>query len=116
MARNIRTGDQVQVISGSSRGQTGKVLRILDAKASSDQQRVVVEGVNVRVRNIRKSQANPQGGRVRSEQPVHISNVLPLDSDGKPTRVRFETRPDGSKWRVAATNGQPIGEALKKAR
>ena len=116
MARNIRTGDEVKVISGSSRGQTGRVLRILNAKDASELQKVVVEGVNVRVRNVRKTQANPEGGRVSTEQPIHISNVLPLDSDGKPTRVRFETRDDGSKWRVAVTNGKPIGEPLRKAR
>ena len=116
MARNIRTGDTVKVISGSSRGQTGKVLRIYNAKDSSDAQKVLVEGANIRRRTVRKTQANPQGGQVDVEMPIHISNVMPLDDEGNPTRVRFETRDDGSKWRVAATTGKPIGEALRKAR
>ena len=116
MARNIRTGDTVKVISGASKGATGKVLRIYNTKGSSDEQKVLVEGANVRTKNLRKTQANPQGGRVDLEMPIHISNVMPLDDEGNPTRVRFETRDDGSKWRVAATTGKPIGEALKKAR
>ena len=116
MARNIRTGDTVKVISGSAKGQTGKVLRVVNAKSASEDQRVIVEGVNLRTKTIRRTQANPQGGQVRSEMSIHISNVLPLDDEGNATRVRFETRDDGSRWRVAATNGKPIGEPLRKAR
>lgn len=87
-----------------------KVLRVIP-----DADQVVVEGVNVRKRHMRPTQANPQGGIVEKEMPIHISNVQPA-VDGEPTRVRFETREDGSKVRVAVRNGEQIGPELRKAR
>jgi large subunit ribosomal protein L24 len=116
MARHIRTGDRVKVLAGESRGLTGKVLRIVNAKEHSDHQKVIVEGANIRRKHVAKTQANPQGGMIDVEMPIHISNVMPLDDDGKATRVRFETRDDGSKHRVAATTGKSIGAPLKKPR
>lgn len=98
------------VTSGNDRGRTGKVLRVLP-----DKDRVVIEGVNIREKHVRPTQANQQGGTVRREMSIHISNVSPV-VDGKPTRVRFETRDDGSKVRLAARNGQQLGPELKKAR
>ena len=111
MASHIRKGDMVAVITGKGRKtkQTGKVLRVLP-----DKDQVLVEGVNVRIKHLRRSQQNPQGGRVRKELPIHISNVLPL-VDGKASRVRFETR-KGAKVRVAASNGEVIGQEIKSAR
>ena len=87
-----------------------KVLRVIP-----DQDKVVVEGVNVHKRHVRPNQANPQGGVVEKELPIHASNVQPA-VDGKPTRVRFQTKDDGSKIRVAARTGEQIGPELKKAR
>ncbi len=110
MPRHVRKGDTVILTAGSDKGRQGKVLRVIPAK---DQ--VVVEGVNVRARHLRPSQANPRGGVVHREMPVHLSNVSPV-VDGKPTRVRFETRDDGSKVRVAVRNGEQIGPELRKAR
>lgn len=109
MARHVRKGDLVQVIAGKARGQQGRVLRIV-----TKEDRVLVEGVNVRRKHLKPSQSNPQGGIVDKEMPIHISNVLPV-SDGKPTRVRFETRKDGSKVRVGVRGGQVIGTELRKA-
>lgn len=101
---------------GGGRGKNvvGKVLRVI-AGPTADQDRVIVEGVNVRTKHVRPNQQNQQGGIIQKEMPIHISNVMPV-VDGKPTRVRFETRPDGSKVRVAARNGETIGVELKKAR
>src|SRR5690625_8011161 len=79
---HIKKGDRVRVIAGNSKGSEGKVLRIF-----RERERVIVEGVNVRVRHIRPSQTNPQGGRIEQEMPNHASNVMPLDSSGNPTRV-----------------------------
>lgn len=110
MPRHVRKGDTVILTAGSDKGRQGKVLRVIPAK---DQ--VVVEGVNVRTRHLRPSQANPRGGTVQREMPVHLSNVSPV-ADGKPTRVRFETRKDGSKVRIAVRNGEQIGPELRKAR
>lgn len=102
MPRHIRKGDQVIVTAGNERGATGEVLRIL-----GDKDRVVVQGINVRVKHLKPSQANPKGGIIRREMPIHISNVSPV-VDGKPTRVRFETAADGTKARVAVRNGKTL--------
>lgn len=110
MARHVRKGDLVVVTAGDSKGMQGKVLSVLP-----EEQRVVVEGINRRRKHVRPSQSNPQGGVVEKEMPIHWSNVSPV-VDAKATRVRFETRKDGSKVRVAASNGEQIGQELKKAK
>jgi large subunit ribosomal protein L24 len=102
MPRHIKKGDVVMVRSGNERGATGAVLRIL-----TKDDRVVVQGVNMRAKHLKPSQANPQGGIVRREMPIHISKVSPM-VDGKPTRVRFESKPDGSKSRIAAKGGKVL--------
>ena len=102
MARHIKKGDMVMVLSGNERGATGTVLRI-DVKAD----RVVVQGVNIRAKHIKPTQTNPQGGIVRREMPIHISKVNPV-VDGKPTRVRFTTDNKGVKSRMAVKGGKPL--------
>ena len=108
MARHVRKGDLVVVTAGKNKGRQGKILRVLP-----DEDRVVVEGVNVATKHAKPSQTNPQGGIIHREMPIHMSNVSPV-ADGKPTRVRFETKADGSKIRVAARTGEQLGPALKK--
>src|ERR1700728_1624576 len=104
MARHIKSGDQVMVITGSDKGKTGRVLRIV-----TGQNRVVVEGINRVWKHVRPSQRNPQGGRIQKDAPIHISNVLPLDpATGKGTRVKFEER-EGHKHRVAIKSGTDLG-------
>src|SRR5258707_4449331 len=96
MARHIKSGDQVVITTGSDKGKTGKVLRVL-----TDKERVVVEGINRVWKHVRPSQRNPQGGRIQKDAPIHLSNVMPLDpTSGKGTRVRFKDV-DGHKHRVA---------------
>ncbi|MHC4219635.1 MAG: 50S ribosomal protein L24 [Planctomycetota bacterium] len=102
MARHIRKGDMVIVTAGNDRGVTGEVLRVLN-KA----RRVVVQGVNVRAKHLKPTQANPQGGIVHREMPIHLSNVSPV-VDGRPTRVRWEIADDGSKARVAVRTGKKL--------
>jgi large subunit ribosomal protein L24 len=102
MPRHICKGDTVIVTAGNDRGSVGEVLRVLTKR-----QRVVVQGVNVRTKHLRPTQQNPQGGRIQREMPIHISNVSPV-VDGKPTRVRFETKKDGSKVRVAVRGGKEL--------
>ncbi|MCH8004609.1 MAG: 50S ribosomal protein L24 [Planctomycetes bacterium] len=102
MPRHIRKGDMVIVTSGNDRGATGEVLRVL-----VDADRVVVQGVNVRAKHLKPTQANPQGGIVRREMPIHISNVSPV-VDGKPTRVKWVTKPDGSKVRLSVRTGREL--------
>ncbi len=110
MARHVRKGDMVFIRTGQDKGRTGKILRVVP-----DKDQVIIEGINVRKKHVRPSQQNPQGGIVEKEMPVHISNVSPV-ADGKPTRVRFENRPDGSKVRIAVRTGETLGPELKKAR
>ncbi|MBV9842677.1 MAG: 50S ribosomal protein L24 [Sphingomonadaceae bacterium] len=101
-AAKIKKGDQVIVLSGKDKGKTGTVT-----KAMPKDGKVIVGGVNVATRHRKPSQANPQGGLERIEAPLHISKVAHVTADGKPTRVRFETR-DGNKVRVAVKTGDAI--------
>lgn len=103
MARHVRKGDLVIVTSGSHRGQTGTIMSV-DTKT----ERVLVKGLNLRTKHLKPTRLNPQGGIITREAGIHISNVSPV-VDGKATRVRFKTKPDGSKVRVAARNGQELG-------
>lgn len=102
MPRHIIKGDIVIVTAGNDKGMTGEVLRILTKRG-----RVVVKGVNMRTKHLKPTQANPQGGLLRREMPIDLSNVSPV-VDGKPTRVRFPTRKDGTKVRVAARGGKEL--------
>ncbi len=104
MPMHVRSGDQVMVTSGALKGTIGEVMRV-DASNS----RVFIKGVNLRTKNIRRTQQNPQGGVITKEAPIHISNVSPV-VDGRPTRVRFEVKEDGSKQRVAVRGGKVLGE------
>jgi large subunit ribosomal protein L24 len=70
---------------------------------------VIVKGVNLKTKRLRPTQLNPQGGVITKEAPIHISNVSPV-VEGRATRVRFETKDDGSKVRVAVRNGSVLGE------
>ena len=104
MAKKIRKGDTVVVLSGKDKGKTGEVVRSMPKES-----KVVVAGVNVAARHRKPSQVNPQGGIDRKEAPLHVSKVAIADpKTGKPTRVRFETGKDGKKVRVAARSGEKI--------
>ena len=101
---HVRRGDRVRVIRGNFAGQEGTVLRVL-----TKENRVVVEGVNMRKRHTRPSQANQEGGIITFEAPLHASNVMLLDpKSGDPTRVRQHIDADGTKERVSARSGDPI--------
>ena len=98
----IKKGDSVVVLSGKDKGRTGTVLQVLPKDAT-----VVVEGVNVATKHRKPTPQNPQGGIERTPAPMAISKVAVADKDGKPTRVRFETK-DGKKVRVAVKSGETI--------
>ena len=101
-AQKIKKGDRVVVLSGKDKGRTGDVVKSMPKEG-----KVIVSGINVHARHRKPSQTNPQGGIERKEAPLHISNVAIATADGKPSRVRFETR-DGKKVRVAAKTGELI--------
>jgi large subunit ribosomal protein L24 len=108
MSAHIKKGDMVEVIAGDNKGSTGRVMKVIPEK-----KRVVVEGLNLAYKHVRPSQRNPQGGRIRIEQPIHISNVLPVNpKSSRGSRVRFEVAKDGSKKKVAI-DGSEIGVVRK---
>lgn len=79
----IKKNDNVIVISGNYKGKTGKVLKVF-----KNEDRVIVEGVNLRKRHTKPSQKNPQGGINEKEAPIHVSNVMIIDpKTGKGTRI-----------------------------
>jgi large subunit ribosomal protein L24 len=103
MAAHIKKGDLVQIIAGSQKGSTGKVLKVIP-----DKDQVVIEGHNKKYKHVKPSKRSPQGGRLQVEKPVHISNVLPVNpKTSKGTRVRYEVKGD-SKKRVAL-DGTELG-------
>ncbi|MBM4051564.1 MAG: 50S ribosomal protein L24 [Planctomycetes bacterium] len=102
MPAHVKKGDVVIVTAGDDKGKTGEIVSV-DTKAS----RVVVRGVNIHKRHLKPTQGRPKGAIVEMELPIHMSNVSPV-VDGKPTRVRFATKADGSKVRVAARNGAEL--------
>jgi large subunit ribosomal protein L24 len=103
MAAKVKKGDQVIVIAGRDKGKKGEVLSV-----RPEDSRVVVQGVNVVTRHTRPSMTS-QGGLVKQEAAIHVSNVALIDpKSDKPTRVGFKTLEDGSKVRVARRSGEQI--------
>jgi large subunit ribosomal protein L24 len=98
MPRHIRKGDSVIVTKGASKGTIGEIIRVIDEGA-----RVVVKGVNIRTMHIKPTQKVPQGSILKEEGPINASNVSPV-VDG----VRFVSKPDGSKSRIAARGGKEL--------
>ena len=80
---HIKRDDQVIVLAGSDKGRSGKVLKVL-----VDKERVLVDGINLVSKSTKPTAANPQGGIVKQEAPIHISNVSLIDpKSGQPTRI-----------------------------
>ena len=103
----VHKGDTVLVISGKDKGAKGKVLQ-----AYPSRDKILVEGVN-RIKKhtaiSRNERGAQSGGIVTQEAPIHVSNVMVVDSDGKPTRITYRTDEEsGKKVRIAKTNGKDI--------
>jgi large subunit ribosomal protein L24 len=113
MARHVRKGDQVIIRSGANKGQVGEIMRVIPGECENET-RVVIKGINLRTKHLKPTRINPQGGIITKEASIHISNVSPV-VDGQPTRVRFQTRDDGSKVRVAVKGGKVLGAVRGKA-
>ena len=98
---HIKKGDTVYVNAGASKGQTGKVLKVLVAE-----NRAIVEGVNLVSKSQKPNAKNPQGGIVKQEAAIHISN-LNLVEDGKPVRIGRVVK-DGKLVRVSKKTGKEL--------
>lgn len=111
MALHIKKGDMVEIIAGDYKGATGKVLHVYPRE-----NKVVIQGQNMVKKHVRPSRKNPQGGRISVEQPIHISNVLPVGPKmSKGRRVHYVLGEDGSKKRLTM-DGTEIGVVRKAKR
>jgi large subunit ribosomal protein L24 len=101
---HIKKDDQVIVLAGEDKGKTGKVLKVF-----KETNRALVEGVNVVSRSTKPSAKTPQGGIIKKEAPIHISNLSLIDpKSGKATRIGIKVNEDGTKVRVAKKSGEEI--------
>ena len=102
---HVKMDDMVEIISGDDRGQRGKVLAV-DHEAG----KVIVEGINRVYKHVRRSQRNPQGGRLSKEMPIQMSKVMVVcPQTNKPTRVGYRYLDDGSKERYSKRSGVSLG-------
>lgn len=108
MSKWIRRGDRVVVIAGNDKGKSGEVL-------SRSEERVIVQGVNVRKKHMRRTQQT-QGGRiVEMEMPIHISNVQVCDKDGKPYKLSVKQEKNGKRELVSKIGGkETVYRSVKK--
>ncbi len=101
---HIKKGDTVYVNAGVSKGKTGRVLEVLVSK-----ERAIVEGVNMVSKHTKPNAENPQGGIVKKEAPIHISNLNVVDpSSNKPTRVGRKLNAAGKLVRYSKKSGEEI--------
>jgi large subunit ribosomal protein L24 len=98
----IKKNDQIKVMAGKDKGKTGRVLRV-DHKSG----RVLVEGINMVRKAVRQRQQNERGGIIEVEAPIHISNVMVLTKDGRPTRIGY-TEKNGQRVRIAKKTGEEL--------
>ncbi len=103
MKLKIKSGDTVRVIAGDHKGSEGKVVRVLREK-----NKAIVEGVNMISKHVKPSATNPQGGIVKKEAPIHISNIALIDpKTNEATRVAMRVE-DGKKVRVSKKSNQVL--------
>ncbi|HIT16362.1 MAG TPA: 50S ribosomal protein L24 [Candidatus Avimuribaculum pullicola] len=101
---HIKKGDTVYVNAGNDRGKTGRVVRVIVKK-----NRAVVEGINMVSKSVKPSAKHPQGGIIKMEAPIHVSNLSLIDpKSGKPTRVGYRFNEEGKKVRYSKKSGEEI--------
>lgn len=104
MGIRLRQDDRVVVISGRDKGRQGRILKVF-----REENRVIVEGINVVRRHTRPTPQNPDGGIIEKEMPIHSSNVMLWDDESEArTRVRFETDEEGTKSRISVKSGKAL--------
>lgn len=101
---HIKKGDTVYVNTGKDKGKTGKVIKVF-----VEEQRAIVEGLNIVSKNQKPNAKNPQGGIIKMEAPIHISNLNVVDpKTGKPTRIGRRLNEEGMLVRYAKKSGEEI--------
>jgi large subunit ribosomal protein L24 len=99
----IKKGDSVTVIAGNDKGKKGRVLEVL-----TDKGRAIVEGVNLVSKHTKPTSKHPQGGIIKQEAAINISNLMVNDGSGNPTRVGRRAGENGKLIRYAKTTGEEI--------
>ena len=99
----ITKGDTVRVMRGDDKGKEGTVLRVYPKTG-----RITIEGINIAKRHRKQRTPDEQGGIIDFPAPMAVSNVMLLDSKGKPTRIKARIDTDGTKERISVKNGQAI--------
>ena len=100
---HVKKGDIVLVLSGNDKGKQGKILRV-DVKKN----RAIVEGVRIISKHTRPNTEHPQGGIVKQEAPIHISNLMVVDAKGNATRVGRKLNENGKLVRYSKKTGEEI--------
>jgi len=100
---HIKTGDTVKVLSGTDNGKTGKVTSVVLEKG-----RAFVEGINMVSKHTKPSAANPQGGIVKREASIHISNLMVVDSKGQASRIGRKMNEEGKLVRYSKKTGEVL--------
>lgn len=98
----VKTGDTVRVIAGDHKGSEGKIVRVLREK-----NKAIVEGVNIISKHVKPSATNPQGGIVKKEAPIHISNLVVLDANNVATKIAIKEI-EGKNVRVSKKSNQVL--------
>lgn len=108
--KTIRKGDKVIAIAGNFKGQTGEVINRIGEK-------IVVQGLNVCKKHVKKSQANPQGGIIEMEKGIHVSNLKVLNSEDKPVKLKARHSEKGKKELVYKQDDtHVVHRAVKKTK
>ena len=100
---HVKKGDTVLVLSGNDKGKRGKVLSV-----DVEKRRAVVEGVRIASKHTRPNAEHPQGGIIKQEAPIHISNLMVVDNSGNPTRIGRKKDEKGKSTRYSKKTGEII--------
>lgn len=100
---HVKKGDTVLVLSGNDKGKQGKVMSV-----DPEKNRAIVEGVRIISKHTRPNAEHPQGGIIKQEAPIHISNLMVVGNDGKPTRIGRKKDENGKSVRYSKKTGEII--------
>lgn len=100
---HVKKGDTVLVLSGNDKGKQGKVMSV-----DPEKNRAIVEGVRIISKHTRPNAEHPQGGIIKQEAPIHISNLMVVGKDGKPTRIGRKKDENGKSVRYSKKTGEII--------
>jgi large subunit ribosomal protein L24 len=108
--KKLRTGDRVVVLAGNAKGQNGVLAAVLGEK-------VIVGGVNLGSKHVKRSKENPQGGRIEIERPIHISNVCACDENGKALKLHVRENENKERELCYEVNGElVVWRSMKRAK